>query len=337
MHAIDVAALADSYEPLVRTLSSDPGVLIRGNVPLREISRWRIGGPCDLLLEPITKDGFSRVLQALQRIPAPVVVIGDGSNLLFDDAGFRGVVIKVGRHLASVRIEDHRVTAQAGVWTPHFSRKVGNAGLGGVQHAIGIPGTLGGLLVMNGGSQRKGIGDHVVSVTCFDRSGDMVVLDKAACGFRYRTSTLQSSELVVVEAEFEFDLVEPSVARREMLDIMASRRKKFPLRLPNCGSVFLSDPAMYSIVGPPGKAIQETGLRGVRMGDAQIAPEHANFIVNLGRASSADVLSLIHLIRERVHARTDFWLRCEVRYLSPMSGEIVPAHEVLLKRDLDHP
>jgi len=327
MHAMNVAPLAEPYEPLLRTLSNDPEVLIRGNVPLREISRWRIGGPCDVLLEPTTKDGFGRALQALQQIPAPVVVIGDGSNLLFDDAGFRGIVIKVGRHLASVRFDDNRVTAEAGVWTPHFSRKVGNAGLGGVQHAIGIPGTLGGLLVMNGGSQRKGIGDNVVSVTCLDRNGDMVVLDKAACGFRYRTSTLQSSELVVIEAEFEFDRVEPSVARREMLEIMASRRKKFPLRLPNCGSVFLSDPAMYSIVGPPGRAIEESGLRGVRMGDAQIAPEHANFIVNLGRASSADVLSLIHLAKERVHARTGFWLRCEVRYLSPISGKMVPADE----------
>ncbi|WP_239807438.1 UDP-N-acetylmuramate dehydrogenase [Croceicoccus hydrothermalis] len=320
--------MADRYQSLLTALAEHGSVRIGVDVPLRTIARWRIGGPCDVLLEPLNQDGLSCTLRELNGSGLPFVVVGDGSNLLFDDAGFRGVVIRIGRNLSNFAIEDTRVTAEAGIWIPNFVRRVGCAGLKGAEHAVGIPGTLGGLLVMNGGSQRKGIGENVVSVTGIDMQGERIVLTREECNFSYRSSVLQELKLVVVEAEFQFERTDAMESRHEMIGIMASRRKKFPLRLPNCGSVFLSDPAMYEIVGPPGKVIEDAGLRGTRIGDAQIAENHGNFIVNLGAASSKDVLSLIHMIRNTVHDRTEFWLRCEVRYLSPESGDIIPAHLV---------
>jgi UDP-N-acetylmuramate dehydrogenase len=262
----------------------------------------------------------------LHREGLPVVVIGDASNILFDDAGVRGVVLRVGRALSRFRIVGETAWAEAGLFVPRFIRALGNAGLHGAEHAIGIPGTLGGLVMMNGGSQRKGIGEHITRVHCCDIAGTDFTWTHEQCKFRYRGSRLQDVAAIVLEAEFSFERGDPRKMRREMLQIMHQRNAKFPRELPNCGSVFISDPAMYAIVGPPGKAIENVALKGHRIGDAQISPLHANFIVNLGDASSADVLQLIQLARSQVHAQTGFWMQSEVRHITP-DGIIRPAHE----------
>lgn len=301
------------------------GSTVRRGVALSELSRWRIGGPADLVIEPADEAGLASLLRAIAASGMPSVVIGDGSNLLFDDAGFRGVVVRIGRAMGRMKIDGTRVWAQAGIWVPYFARRVGCAGLTGIEHTIGIPGTLGGLIAMNGGSQRKGIGDQLVSATCLDRNGGRHVFSREECGFAYRRSLFQTRDLVVTEAEFELAQGDARQIRRRMIEIMADRRRKFPLKLPNCGSVFLSDPAMYDTLGPPGKAIEEAGLRGRRIGGAQIAENHGNFIVNLGTATSRDVLALIALIRRTVQERTGFLMNCEVRHIAP-DGQIRPAH-----------
>ena len=321
------AGRGEAFHDLLQAFKADTDCRVGVDVPLRTLSRWRIGGLADLVIEPRSAAALARALKRLSASCLPRVVIGDGSNLLFDDAGLQGVIVKIGRDLSDMRIEGTRVSAQAGIWTPKFARRVGCAGLSGGEHVIGIPGTLGGLLVMNGGSQRKGVGSHVIAVTCLDAEGRRDVLDREACAFAYRTSSLQRQGLIVIEAEFEFELGDAASIRHEMIGIMVSRRKKFPLHLPNCGSVFLSDPAMYDVVGPPGRAIEQCGLRGLRMGDAQIAPNHGNFIVNLGQASSSDVLALIGMIRQTVYDRTQYWMDCEVRYVSPQ-GVVMQAHKM---------
>lgn len=319
-----------AFDDLLRQFKADPDCRVTVGVPLRTLSRWRIGGLADLVIEPQNAAALGRTLKRLSDSCLPRVVIGHGSNLLFDDAGLRGVIVRIGRKLSEMHIEGRRVWAQAGIWTPLFARRVGCSGLSGVEHAIGIPGTLGGLLVMNGGSQRKSVGSHVIAATCLDTEGRRDVLDRDACAFAYRTSALQKHGLVVVDAEFEFEARDAASIRSEMIGIMASRRQKFPLHLPNCGSVFLSDPGMYDVIGPPGKAIEESGLRGLRMGDAQIAPSHGNFIVNLGRASSNDVLALIGMIRQTIYDRTKYWMDCEVCYVTP-EGAVIQAHLAQLR------
>ena len=309
-------------------LSAVAGLRVRTDVPLRDMGRWKIGGPADFVVEPRNEQALAGALRAIRATGVPYLIIGDGSNLLFDDGGFRGVVVHISRGMSAITIDGDVVTAQAGAWVPSFARRVGSAGLSGAEHTVGIPGTLGGLVVMNGGSQRKGIGDTLIEVVCLDMNGERHVLSRAECAFAYRTSALQSLPLVVVEATFTFVPGDPGKIRHEMIGIMASRRRKFPTKLPNCGSVFVSDPSMYDLVGPPGKAIEQAGLRGRRIGDAQIAHNHGNFIVNLGKASSRDVLALIGLIRQSVHDRTGFWMNCEVRHVSP-EGSIQPAHAAL--------
>lgn len=299
---------------------------IEQQADLRRLSRWRIGGPASGFVEPASAAELRATLALLAETGVPTLVIGDGSNLLFDDAGFAGVIVKIGPRLGAFQRDGKRVRAEAGLWVPRFARELGRHGLSGLEHTVGIPGTLGGLIYMNGGSQRKGIGSNVVTVRGCDMQGRPFERSQAECAFHYRGSSLQSDGLIVLEADFAFAEANPGAMRREMVAILADRRQKFPKDLPNCGSVFLSNPSMYSVVGPPGAAIERVGLKGTRLGGAELSPLHANFIVNLGGASSADVLGLIHLARTRVHEATGFWMDCEVRHVAP-DGLIRPAHE----------
>lgn len=306
----------------------EPGEVAAG-VPLSTLGRWRIGGPADVVVTPRTVEALGRALATVAELGMPHVVIGDGSNLLFDDEGFRGVVIRVGRALGGFRAgPDGAVDAGAGLWVPSFVRQVIEAGLTGATHAIGIPGTLGGLVTMNGGSQRRGIGENVVHVDVVDHGGALHRLDYAALGYSYRSSRLQRGDLIVVSARFRFEPGDRRALRREAIGILAARRAKFPRIRANCGSVFVSDPKLYDLIGPPGAAIERVGLKGEAIGGAQISPEHANFIVNNGGARACDVLALIALARRRVAELSGVEMDAEVRHLAP-DGTMRPAHEVI--------
>jgi UDP-N-acetylmuramate dehydrogenase len=296
--------------------------------PLAALGRWRIGGPADVVATPGNVEALQAVLAMITKSGVPHVIIGDGTNLLYDDEGFRGVVVHIGRAFGGFTIgEDGLVEAGAGLWVPCFVRQVLDAGMGGATHAIGIPGTLGGLLTMNGGSQRHGIGENVISVDAVERDGSLVRIEQADLGYGYRRSALQTRGAVVVSARFFFEHGDREALRREAISILASRRAKFPRVRANCGSVFVSDPALYSAIGPPGMAIEKAGLKGMSVGGAQLSPDHANFIVNNGGARSRDVLELIAMARSRVYALTGIAMNAEVRHLAP-NGILRPAHEI---------
>lgn len=304
---------------------------VRRDVDLAALSRWRIGGRADIVVEPRDAEEVASVIWLLDTMGERCVIVGDSSNLLFDDAGLRAPLLRIGRKLADFRIDGDIVTAGGGIWVPGFVRRTINAGLGGCVHATGIPGTLGGLVAMNGGSQRKGIGDRLLSVDVADACGSVRTLTRADCAFAYRRSAMQTMNAAVVAARFRLVPADPADLRREALDILAERRRKFPKALPNCGSVFLSDPAMYARIGPPGQAIEALGLKGLRCGGAEISPLHANFIVNRGGARSADVLALIATMRRAVLVATGYAMDCEVRHVAS-DGHIRPAHESLPER-----
>lgn len=293
--------------------------------PLKEHNSWKIGGPADLLIEPENIAQISAVLKLVKDLHIPLVVIGQGTNLLFDDAGVRGIVLKIGEPLADICIAGETIVAGGGAWVPQLARMSMRAGLSGLEHTVGIPGTVGGLVMMNGGSQRKGIGENVVRVSIVDANGAVHHLSREACDFSYRHSALQGSGCVVVEAEFICQRGTQDDVRREMLADLRTRRQKFPRKQPNCGSVFLSTAEMHASVGPPGKIIEEAGLKGMRFGQAEVSWQHANFIVNRGGATAADVLALIHHIRKTVQQKIGFLLDCEVRYVSP-KAKLLPAH-----------
>lgn len=298
------------------------------NLPLAALGRWRIGGPADAVVTPPDIESLKTVLKIIGQTGAAHVIVGDGSNLLYDDAGFRGVVVRIGRAFNGFSIgADGVVEAGAGLWVPSFVRRVIEADMAGATHAIGIPGTLGGLVIMNGGSQRHGIGENVVSTDVLARDGTLRRIEHAELGYAYRRSALQEREGIVVSARFRFEPGDRHALRREAIAILAARRAKFPRVHANCGSVFVSDPTLYDLIGPPGMAIEKAGLKGAIIGGAQLSPDHANFIVNNGDARSRDVLELIHYARSKVHGLTGIAMDAEVRHLAP-DGAIRPAHEV---------
>lgn len=320
-----VAVLRSAAEALRAVL---PPHALTFDLPLATLGRWRIGGPADMVASPGGIETLRALMAIITKTGVPHVVVGDGSNLLYDDAGFRGVVVRIGRAFGGFAVgEDGVVNAGAGSWVPCFVRQVINAGLAGATHAIGIPGTLGGLLTMNGGSQRRGIGENVLSVDVLERDGTLVRIEQADLDYGYRRSALQTRGAIVVSARFHFDPADRYALRQEAISILAARRAKFPRVRANCGSVFVSDPALYSLIGPPGMAIEKAGLKGASIGGAQFSPDHANFIVNNGGARSQDVLELIALARLRVQALTGIAMDAEVRHLAP-DGTMRPAHEV---------
>lgn len=324
----DTAAASSTtrvFAELERRLGADE---FERDVPMTKLGRWQIGGTADMVVSPKSAASLAIVLAVIGESGMPYVVIGDGSNLLFDDAGFRGIVVRIGRSFDGFAIgADGIVEAGAGLWVPSFVRRVIAAGLAGATHAIGIPGTLGGLVTMNGGSQRHGIGENVVSVDVVERDGARRRIEHAALAYSYRASALQGGDAIVVSARFRFTPGSRNALRREAIAILASRRAKFPRIRANCGSVFVSDPKLYALIGPPGMAIERAGLKGFAIGDAQISPDHANFIVNNGRARCVDVLALIALARQRVYDLTGIAMDAEVRHLAP-DGTMRPAHEI---------
>ena len=312
-----------------------PGIVSR-NVPLAEVSRWRIGGTADVLAEPRDVVELGRLRAFLTREGIAYLVIGATSNLLFSDRGVRAVLVRLGPGFGRIAVVGNEIRVGAGAWVPLLARHAMRAGLTGIEHICGIPGTLGGLVCMNGGSQRRGIGEAIVEVMSVDAEGITRIRQVADCGFAYRHSVFQEIDEVVVEARLRLspdsDAIEDIAARRgeirrRMLTIMGDRRRKFPHGTPNCGSVFVSNPAMYAEYGPPGAVIERLGFKGHRFGGAEVSPLHANFIVNTGGARAEDVIALITEIKEAVHDRTGYDMEIEARYVRSDGALLAPVME----------
>lgn len=293
------------------------------DVSLKEISRWKIGGIAQVVLTPKSVHELQSILSKVNGWQLPYVVIAGTSNLLFDSNGLDAIAIQIGSALSQVSIHNFEIVAEAGIWVPCLARKAMQAGFTGLEHTCGIPGTLGGLVYMNGGSQRKGIGDSVQFVETLDSSGGLHRYSREECGFAYRHSVFQSKDEIIIRVGLKLEKAKDKKAvHQEMLQILRDRSQKFPRRYPNCGSTFVSNPAMYAEFGPPGKVIEECGLKGLTYGGAQISPQHANFIVNSCNATTSDILYLIQTVRNRVYKKTGYLMEVEVKYVTKHS-EIV--------------
>lgn len=316
---------------LIELLKAIQEVRVVKDFPLKNVAKWKVGGSADLFCEPLSKHALIKVVETLKQFPdIPSLFIGDASNLLFDDSGFKGIVVKLGEGMSTVTVSDNYLICDSGVWVPKLAHIAYKHSLSGLEHICGIPGRLGGLIYMNGGSNRKSISDSLEKVELLTHDGMVKQVEKENLNFFYRTSPFQENNDIILGCELKLDYSCKKEIRREMLGILANRRRKFPRKLPNCGSVFASNPSMYSVVGPPGKAIENVGLKGIRIGGAQISDLHANFIVNINSASSNDILELIQLAQGKVYKETGFLMESEVRYVFP-DGRLVKADEVFKK------
>lgn len=302
----------------------DVGVVRQGEI-LAHHSTWRIGGPADYLVEPQSIPQLCRLIEWLHVNGLPHIVIGKGSNLLFPDEGVRAIVIKIDHGLRQVQQEGNTLLVEAGISVPRLAHQVGHLGLSGLEHTIGIPGTLGGLIAMNGGSLRHSISEVIEWVEYVNEHGQLMSRHPDQCNFAYRRSWFQDHFSIVTRACLKLVPGDRHVIKRNMVATLRQRRANFPLQYPNCGSVFKGSTVLFERVGPPGKVIESLGLKGTQIGGAVVSQRHANFIINLGTARAADVLQLIALIRDRVERQYDFALSCEVKYVSER-GEVMPAH-----------
>ncbi|MDQ0339223.1 UDP-N-acetylmuramate dehydrogenase [Caldalkalibacillus uzonensis] len=278
------------------------------NEPLKHHTTLKIGGPADILIQPKDKEGLITAVNITKEHGIPYRVIGRGSNLLVRDGGIRGAVIKVGEGLDYLLVEDDKVTAGAGFSFIKLATMIAKQGLSGLEFAGGIPGTVGGAVYMNAGAHGSDVSRVLLSAQILFDDGELATLSNEELNFSYRTSVLQKERKgICLEATFQLEKGD----REEIMKIMSQnkdyRKQTQPLQQPCCGSVF-RNPKPYSA----GRLIEEAGLKGFRIGDAQISTKHANFIVNLGNATARDVLALIEHIQQTIAEKYGVHMHPEV-------------------------
>jgi UDP-N-acetylmuramate dehydrogenase len=277
------------------------------NEPMAKYTSMRVGGPADYYLEPADKLDLVEIIRYFQRNNFPYLMLGRGSNLLFSDVGLRGAAINLEACLSTVRLEGDLVIAEAGVHMAKFVDFSIQKSLAGVEMLAGIPGSVGGAIVMNAGAHGGEISDHLIEVEVL-RNGEIQIVKREDAHFAYRQSGFADD--IVLSASFRLpkgDKEELMARRREMI---LKRNVTQPLSLPNSGSMFKNPPGNHAA-----KLIEQAGLKGKRVGNAQISAKHANFIVNLGGAKASDILTLVDLARRTVYQNAGVLLELEVKFI----------------------
>ena len=294
----------------VSRLEKLEGVSFRRNARLSALTSFGIGGPADVLAVAGDAGGLTGLLELVKESDARTFVLGAGTNVLFDDAGFRGVVLKLGGGFGGVAEdpeEKGRVRAGASAQWSDLTAFCLERSLSGLQQTAGIPGTVGGALAGNAGAFGVAVGDRVAEVTGHDSEGHARRLEPPEVRFDYRRADF-GCELVLTGTTLTLAPGERGDLEGEVADVLARRRGKQPLEFPSAGSVFKNPHG-----GKAGRLIQEAGLKGRRIGGAQVSEKHANFIVNRGGAGFGDVMSLIELVREEVWKKFSVALDLEVK------------------------
>jgi UDP-N-acetylmuramate dehydrogenase len=288
---------------------SDIQKILRGNIavdePMRKYTWMKVGGPADFYIEPMDKDDLMAIVDYFHTHNYSWMVLGRGSNVLVSDEGIRGAVINVEHALSKIYIEGGLVIAEAGVWLTKFVDFCIQNELTGVEMLAGIPGTIGGAVVMNAGSHGGEIADHLVEVEVI-RNGHTQQVKSENAQFAYRRSGFDQD--VVLSASFKLQQGDKELLSARRRELILRRNETQPLEFPNLGSMFKNPPNTFAA-----KLVEQAGLKGKRAGNAQISEKHANFIINLGDAKAEDVVKLIDLVKRTVYQNSGVMLELEVK------------------------
>lgn len=298
------------WQVLANKLQQNVDGQVLAQVPMKNFTTWRVGGPADLMIIPRTIGDIQVAVLFAQEYDLPITVVGNGSNLLVLDGGIRGLVIKLGGGLKDASLQGNTITAEGGVMFPALARMALEASLSGLEFAAGIPATLGGGLVMNAGAFGQDIGCLIEQVETINYQGKQQKWLKDELSFSYRSSSLQGQNLIILKAVLRLTpaLREDIAARMEKNRTFRSKIQ--PVDFPSAGSVFRNPAYDYA-----GRLIEEVGLKGHRIGDAAVSPKHANFIINCGCATGREILELIKTIQQRVFEQKGIMLVPEVLIL----------------------
>jgi len=298
----------DPFE-LAAQLADEVDGQIQTDKPLAPFTSYKIGGPTAVWVAPVTQVGVARALEVIHRKKAPLFILGRGSNLLVSDHGWDGVTLYLGENFSNWTFDHRQAKVLAGSLLMDLIRAAVVKGLSGLELLAGIPGGVGGALRMNAGAFGQDIEQVTVSVSGFRRDGTPFSADRHQINFDYRRAP-ELDRVVITSALFQFTKENAGVLGARMEDILALRAGKQPLNNPSCGSVFKRPAGYYA-----GALIEETGLKGKRIGGAMISRKHAGFILNVDNAKAVDVYALIQLIEARVLDRFGIQLEREVKLI----------------------
>ena len=283
-------------------------MIVREGEPLSRHTTFGIGGTAALYLVPESLQEVGEAVCMAKDRGMSYYIIGRGSNLLFDDAGYNGVIIEIGRGLEQIAVEGNQVRVQAGSSMSAMGARLLEEELTGFEFASGIPGTVGGGITMNAGAYGGEIKDCICSAKVMAAEGTIQELTKEELQLGYRSSVVLAEKYIVLEGTFSFEKGKREEILQRMRELNRSRREKQPLEYPSGGSTFKRPEGHFA-----GKLIQDAGLRGYRVGDAQVSEKHCGFVVNRGNATAADVRQLIREIQDRVWEKFQVRLEPEIR------------------------
>ncbi|SDO34327.1 UDP-N-acetylmuramate dehydrogenase [Alkalicoccus daliensis] len=305
--------IQELYEKLVSVFGTG---IVKKDEPMSRHTLTKMGGNADVFVTPETYEQVAEILEVQREYDVPCMLLGNGSNLIVRDGGIRGLVMHF-KHLSSVTVEGTQVTAQGGADIKEASRAALDYELTGLEFACGIPGTIGGAMVMNAGAyggEVKDVIDHVIAAT---PEGNIITLQKEELELDYRKSIIAKKNYIVLEAVFQLVEGERSAIKEKMEDLTFQRESKQPLEYPSVGSVFKRPPGYFA-----GKLIQDSGLQGKGYGDAEVSTKHAGFIVNKGKATATDYLRTIEMVQKTVKDNFGVDLELEAKVVGEAAKEV---------------
>lgn len=295
------------YNELLKIMSEEQ---VKTEEPMKNHTTFRVGGPAEFFVMPRTAEEVKKVIDLCRRESFPYYIIGNGSNLLVSDQGYRGVVLQIYKEMSCIEIEENVIVAQAGALLSAIANKALENGLTGFEFAAGIPGTLGGACVMNAGAYGGEMKDVLKEVTVLTEEGEVLTIPKENLELGYRTSIIARKGYIVLEARIQLREGEKEAIKSLMEELKDKRVSKQPLEYPSAGSTFKRPEGYFA-----GKLIQDAGLRGFSVGGAQVSEKHCGFVINRENATAADVSELMRQVSARVEEEFGVKLEPEVKRL----------------------
>ena len=281
---------------------------LRFNEPLSSHTSFKIGGPADVLINITSEKELEKALSICSKNSLPYFIMGNGSNLLVRDGGIRGVVLKINDGFGYIAVEGDKLKAKAGALLTAVSKAALKNSLEGMEFASGIPGTIGGAISMNAGAYGGEMKDVVESVRVMNSSGIVIVLNNEEMNFRYRNSRVKLDDLIVLDVVINLKKGDFGQIDSKINELTLQRTTKQPLEFPSAGSTFKRPEGYFA-----GKLIEDSGLKGLRHGDAQVSDKHCGFVVNRGSSTCKEVMELIDVIRKTVKDRYGVELEMEIK------------------------